>query len=159
MESKKKPVLTELQAQKKAEHYCAYQERSQQEVRNKLYDWGLYPTEVENIIAELISENYINEERFAKAFVSGKFKMNAWGKIKIEQALKMKGISGILLKEALNSIEMEEYLTCLNSVLEKKARSLREKDPYKRKMMLANYAYGRGYESNLIFDILNNKEL
>lgn len=159
MEQKKKLVLTEFQAQQKAEHYCAYQERSQQEVRNKLYSWGVYPNEVENIIAELISENFINEERFASAYVSGRFKMKSWGKLKIQQALKMKGISGIILKDALNSIDMDDYLSRLDSVLEKKAKTLPEKNPYKRKMKLANYAAGRGYESNLIFEILNNKDL
>jgi regulatory protein len=156
---KKKSVFTSLQAQKKAENYCAYQERSQQEVRDKLYSWGIYPNEVENIIAELVLTNFINEERFAMAYVSGKFKMNRWGKIKISQGLKMKGISARLIQESLNSIDMEEYLTQLTLLLEKKAAVLPEKDGYKRKTKLASFALGRGFESPFIFEILNNKDL
>jgi regulatory protein len=156
---KNKTVFTALQAQKKAESYCAYQERSQQEVRDKLYSWGIYPNEVENVISELVLTNFVNEERFAMAYVSGKFNMNRWGKIKIRQGLKMKGISERLIKDSLNSIDIEEYLEQLTILLEKKARVLPEKDAYKRKMKLANFALGKGFESHFIFEILNNKDL
>ena len=156
---RKKVVFTVLQAHKKAESYCAYQERSQQEVRDKLYSWGIYPNEVENVISELVLTNFINEERFALAYVSGKFKMNRWGRIKIKQGLKMKGISERMIKEALDSIDMEEYLAQLTLLLEKKAAVLAEKDGYKRKTKLASFALGRGFESHFIFDILNNKDL
>lgn len=156
---KKRTVFTPLQAQKKAESYCAYQERSQQEVRDKLHSWGLYSNEVENVISELILTNFINEERFAMAYVSGKFKINRWGKIKITQGLKVKGISPKLMSDALNSIDMEEYLMELALLLEKKATVLSEKDTYKRKIKLANFALSRGFETHFIFDILNNKDL
>src|SRR5690554_76738 len=156
---KRKTVYTALQAQKKAESYCAYQERSQQEVRDKLYSWGVYPNEVENVISELVITNFINEERFALAYVSGKFNMNRWGRIKIRQGLKMKGISERMIKEALNSIDLDEYLGQLTLLLEKKAAVLAERDAYKRKTKLASFALGRGFESHFIFDILNNKDL
>lgn len=156
---RKKVVLTPLQAQKKAESYCAYQERSQQEVRDKLYSWGLSPNEVEQVISELVIDNFINEERFATSYVSGRFKIKHWGKRKIEQGLKMKGISPRMIKDSLNSIDMEEYFASLNYLLEKKSAVLQEKDPYKRKMKLANFAIGRGFENEFIFDILNNKDL
>lgn len=156
---KNKIILTALQAQKKAESYCAYQERSQQEVRTKLYSWGIFPNEVESVISELVIDNFINEERFSINYVSGKFKIKHWGKRKIEQGLKIKGISARLIKDSLNSIDMEEYLSSLKLLLEKKAAVLPEKDPYKRKMKLANFAIGKGFESDLIFDILNNKDL
>lgn len=156
---KKKVVYTALQAQKKAESYCAYQERSQQEVRNKLYDWGLYPNEVENVIVELVLSNFINEERFALAYVSGKFKIKKWGKIKIQQGLKLKGISTKMIQDSLKTIDMDDYFEQLTFVLEKKAAILAEKHPYKRKMKLANFAFSRGFESFLIFDILNDKDL
>ena len=112
---KKKIVYTALQAQNKAESYCAYQERSQQEVRNKLYEWGLYPNEVENVIVELLLSNFINEERFALAYVSGKFKINKWGKIKIQQGLKLKGISSKMIQDSLKSIDMDDYFEQLNN--------------------------------------------
>jgi regulatory protein len=72
----------------KAEHFCAYQERSQQEVRDKLYEWGLWPDAVEQSISRLIEGNFLNEDRFAKAYTKGKFNQKAWGKIKIKQGLK-----------------------------------------------------------------------
>lgn len=155
----KKIIYTKLQAYQKAEHYCAYQERSQQEVRNKLYDWGLYAVDVENIIADLITNNFLNEERFARAYAQGRFKIKHWGRIKIKQGLQQKKVSPRLIKEALAQIEPSEYIVRLEVILDKKALVLSEKDPYKRKMKLANFAATKGYESDLIFDILNNKDL
>ena len=94
--AKTKKITDEKAAYVKAEHYCAYQERSQQEVRDKLYEWGLWPDAVENIISELISNNFLNEERFAKAYAQGKFNQKGWGRIKIKQALKLKKVPDIL---------------------------------------------------------------
>lgn len=155
----KKTVLTERQARSKAEHYCAYQERSQQEVRNKLFEWGMLPHEAENIIVDLILDNFINEERFAKAYTSGKFNQNKWGKIKIKQGLKSKGIGEKMIQEVIKTLDEQSYFQALEELLEKKARILPEKDRYKRKAKLANFAASRGFESSLIFEILNNKEL
>ena len=78
-------IIDENAARSKAEHYCAYQERSQQEVRDKLYEWGQYPDVVENIISGLITGNFLNEERFAKAYAIGKFRQKGWGRMKIKQ--------------------------------------------------------------------------
>jgi len=156
---RKKPVFTKLQAYQKAEGFCAYQERSQQEVRDKLYSWGLHSAEVEDVISDLITHNFINEERFAHADASGKFRMKHWGKIKIRQGLQLKKVSPRLIKEALAQIDAESYTETLTNLLEKKALSLSEKDPYKRKMKLAGYAAGKGYENELIFDLLNTKDL
>jgi|SRR5690606_4369089 len=158
-EKKEKVRLTRQQATKRAESYCAYQERSQQEVRDKLYDWGQYPADVENIIVELIAENFLNEERFALAYTSGKFKIKKWGKTKIANGLKFKRVTPRLIKEALDTIDADEYYSTLLEVIEKKARLLKENNPYKRKMMLAQYAASRGFEKDLIFDILNNNDL
>src|SRR5690606_6510429 len=89
----KQTYLTRLQARQKIERYCAYQERSQKEVRNKLYELGLKNSaDVEELISELIQSNFINEERFARAYTLGKFRMKLWGRIKISQGLKQKGI-------------------------------------------------------------------
>lgn len=150
-------ITDEKIALTKAEHFCAYQERAQQEVRDKLYDWGLWPDAVENIIVQLIAGNFLNEERFAKAYVQGKFKQKSWGRIKIKQGLKLKKIPDGLLKKALLTIDGNEYLDMLSKVLQKKAALLNEKDPYRRRYKLQQYAMSRGYESDLIADIL--KEL
>ena len=151
--------LTPKQALAKAEHFCAYQERCQQEVRDKLYSWGLYPNDVEEIIADLITHNFLNEERFALAYVSGKFNMKAWGKVKIKQGLQQKRISTRLIHEALKTIDDDVYMEKLSMVLSKKAHTLQEKDSFKRKVKLTQYALARGFENDLIFDILKDNNL
>ncbi|HTI57411.1 regulatory protein RecX [Mucilaginibacter sp.] len=138
----------------KAENYCAYQERSQQEVRDKLYEWGLYPNQVENIITRLIENNFLNEARFAVAYATGKFRQKGWGKIKIKQGLKLKKVSEPLIKKALNSIDGDDYLQMLNRIIEKKSATITEKLPYKRRYKLQQYAMSRGFESDLISDVL-----
>ncbi|WP_179413894.1 regulatory protein RecX [Mucilaginibacter sp. E4BP6] len=160
MDSPKKIKITdEKVALAKAEHFCAYQERAQQEVRDKLYDWGLWPDAVENIIVKLIGDNFLNEERFAKAYVHGKFKQKSWGRIKIKQGLKIKKIPENLLKKALLTIDGDEYFEMLTKVLSKKAALLTEKVSYKRRYKLQQYALSRGFESDLINDVLKNSEL
>src|SRR5690554_4347267 len=134
-----KKIYTPRQARLKAESYCAYQERSQQEIRDKLYSWGVYPDDVENIIVDLISENFLNEERFAHAYASGKFNIKKWGKGKITSGLKFKQVPPRLIKDALNTIDPDEYFDTLLEVLRKKAALLDERDAYKRRMKLAQY--------------------
>jgi len=138
----------------KAENYCAYQERSQQEVRDKLYEWGLYPTQVENIITRLIESNFLNEARFAVAYATGKFRQKGWGKVKIKQGLNLKKVSEPLIKKALSSIDGDDYLRMLTRVIEKKAVLIKEKEPYKRRYKLQQYAMSRGFEGDLIADVL-----
>jgi len=150
-------IIDENAARSKAEHYCAYQERSQQEVRDKLYEWGQYPDVVENIISGLITGNFLNEERFAKAYAIGKFRQKGWGRMKIKQGLKFKQVPDVLIKKALLGIPGDEYLKMLQKVLAKKGAGLNEKDPYKRNYKLQQYAIGRGYEGDLVKDVL--KEL
>lgn len=147
-------TLDKKSALLKAEHFCAYQERSQQEVRDKLYSYGLKSTEVEEVIAELIESNFLNEQRFAIAYTLGKFRMKGWGKIKIKQGLKLKKVSPKLIDNALKQIEGEVYLERLKGILEKKATLIRENDDFKRKQKLILYAMGKGYEKDLILDVL-----
>ncbi|RYE27495.1 MAG: RecX family transcriptional regulator [Sphingobacteriaceae bacterium] len=156
----RKPKITDPKiGLQKAEKYCVYQERSQQEVRQKLYDLGLYPRDVEQIISELISNNFLNEARFASAYALGKFRMKGWGKIKIKQALKLKRVPENLIKKALEQIDLDDYLARLQEILEKKAALLKEKEPYKRNYQLKTYAYGKGYEGNLVAEILKDSNL
>ncbi len=152
-------ITDEKLACTKAEHYCAYQERAQQEVRDKLYEWGLWPDAVERIISQLIENNFLNEERFAKAYAIGKFRQKKWGKKKISQVLKFKRVPAVLIKKALLQIDGDEYLQALQSILTKKATQLIEKDAYKRRYKLQQYALGRGFENDLILDVLKASEL
>ena len=156
---KSKPVYAKNVASAKAENYCAYQERSQQEVRDKLYDWGLHHDEVEEVISELIQSNFLNEERFAMAYVSGKFNIKKWGKIKIKQGLKLKRVPEKMIIKALNTIDYDKYLQVLLATAEKKAPFITEKDPYKRKYKLVSYLMGKGFESNLISEVLKANNL
>jgi|SRR6185312_8062155 len=152
-------IIDAKTAHAKAEHYCAYQERSQQEARDKLYEWGLRTADVENIISELIQDNFLNEERFSKAYALGKFRQKGWGKAKIKQGLKFKRVPDVLIKKALSAIPGDEYVAMLQKVLAKKAKILTEKDPFKRNYKLKQYAIGRGYEGELIGDILRDGEM
>jgi len=144
--------FTPAQAKLKAESYCAYQERSQQEVRDKLYEWGLHSVDVERIIGELITDNFLNEERFALAYASGKFRMKAWGRNKIKQGLIFKKVSLPLIKIALAHLDDAEYLQKVDDILFKKANTLKDKNPYLRTNKLVQYAISRGFESAIVYD-------
>ncbi|HVW13869.1 MAG TPA: regulatory protein RecX [Mucilaginibacter sp.] len=150
-------ITDEKVALAKAENYCAYQERSQQEVRDKLYEWGLYPSAIENIIARLIENNFLNEERFAIAYAIGKLRQKGWGRIKIKQGLKLKKVSEPLIKKALKNIDENEYLEILHKTIQKKRVTITEKVPYKRNYKLHQYALSRGFEGDLITDVLRDE--
>lgn len=155
----KQVILDKKSALAKAESWCAYQERSQHEVRNKLYEWGLKSSEVEEVLTELILTNFLNEERFAMAYVSGKVNIKKWGKIKIKQGLKLKKVSDKLIQKALNSIEDDKYLANLQVTALKKSAVLTEKNPLKRKYKLITYLQSKGFESDLIFELLKDNNL
>lgn len=156
--NEKKRSYTPRQAKLKAESYCAYQERAQQEVRDKLYDWGLYPDDVELIISGLISENFLNEERFAKSFTLGKFRMKGWGKIKIKQHLKSKRVSDPLIKLALKEIDLDDYDAKLDEIIEKKRREFSSKLTIEEKAKLIRYVQSKGFESDLIYAKINSRK-
>lgn len=157
-ENKKKKWLEPSQAVPKAQAWCTYQERSQQEARDKLYEWGLHRNEVENIIADLITSGFINEERFAKAYAGGKFRIKKWGRVKIRLELKRKQITDYCIRKGLQEIDDREYSKTLKKVLEEKARSITEKNPLKRNYKVAQYAISRGFEPELVWDMLRGEE-
>ena len=152
-------IFSRQQAKVKAESYCTYQERSQFEIRNKLYEWGLHQRDVEEIISELIELNFLNEERFALVYSLGKFRIKGWGKIKIRQGLKLKRIPDKLIIKSLKSIEYDDYLMMLKKILQKKSNTISEKDPFKKRYLLTRFASSKGYESDLITDLLINNKL
>ncbi len=143
---------TKKEAFLKACNFCAYQERTQQEVRDKLYELGLFTDEVEDLICTLIEENFINEERFAKTYAGSKFRIKKWGRLKIEKALKDKRISSYCIKQGMAEIEEEEYLQTLSNLLQKKYESLNESNTYIRKNKTAQYLLSKGYENYLIWE-------
>ena len=158
LEQHKKKIPDRNTALLKAQQYCAYQERCQQEVRDKLYDWGLHQQDVEQIIAALIEEQFIQEERFAILFAGGKFRIKKWGKIKIKTELKRKKISNYCIKKALDAIENDTYIQVLEELLQKKSALNKEKNKYKRFSQIAAYAVSKGYEAELVREILNKED-
>lgn len=149
------PVTTLRQQSKiKATRYCAYQERTQQEVRNKLYSYGLAGDVVEDLLAELITEGFVNEERYTKAFCRGKFINNKWGRIKITLELRQKKISEYCIRTGLQEIEEEDYLKLLKNLTDQKWKSLEGEDAYVRKHKTARYAIGKGFEPELVWQAI-----
>ena len=152
-------ILDKKQALAKAESFCAYQERSQKEVRGKLLDLGMRGDDLEEIITDLILNNFLNEERFAMNYASGKFNIKHWGRIKIKQGLKLKGVPDKMLQKAIYSLDEDDYLLTLEKLAVKKAESLSENDPFKRKMKLMSYLQAKGFETDLILLVLKASSL
>jgi regulatory protein len=151
-----KKRLTPDQALQKAKHYCAYQERSHAEAKEKLYSFGLWKNEVEKIISQLIEEDYLNEERFAAAFARGKFRMKQWGRVKIKYELKQKQVSEYCIKKGLKEIREEEYQKILVKLAEEKLNTLKsEKNIYTKKRKAMDYLLQKGYERDLVLSIIN----
>jgi regulatory protein len=147
--------LTPNQALQKLKHYCAYQDRCHSEVKEKLYSYGLFSTDVDACISTLIEENYLNEERFAIQFAGGKFRMKKWGRVKIKYELKRKQISDYCIKKALSTIDDEVYLQNLQTDFEKKISTLKsEKNIFTKKRKIKDYLQQKGYELDLITDLL-----
>lgn len=137
----------------KAASYCAYQERTQDEVRLRLKKWDVWGEEADEIIAELISQNYLSEERFAKTYAGGKFRMKNWGRMKIKQELHRRGLSEYSIEKGMKEIGDQAYQQGLKELLTKKKILLErtETDKFKLKQKLARFAMGKGYESELIW--------
>jgi len=152
--SKKEKVYTQQEALIKISSFCAYQERTQQEARDKLYGFGLHKDMVETLISKLITENFINEERFARTYAGGKFRIKKWGRVKIKDGLKAKGVSDYCIKKGMLEIDPKDYMFTLLSLIEKRSEKEKEKNEYKRKHKIAQYLHGKGYESDLVWDIL-----
>ena len=148
--SEKKPYLTREQALMKAKQYCAYQERSHYEVVQKLWDLGVRKAEHDEIIAALIEEDYLNEERFAIQFAGGKFRMKDWGRRKIYYALKEKQVSDYCINKALKSIPQADYMKTLYTLAEKKYDALKGEQYLARRKKTLDYLMQKGFEPDLV---------
>ncbi len=145
-------------ALQKIRQYCAYQERNHREVKEKLYSFGLYRDEVEQLLAQLIEENYLNEERYAIAFAGGKFRMKGWGRIKIRHQLKQQQVSDYCIRKALAAIDEDTYLGQLQKLLDDKNEALRnEKNSFVRRKKVQAYLMQKGYEPDLIYELLKDR--
>jgi regulatory protein len=139
------------EAKKKAFHYCAYQERSHLEVKRKLYDFGLTTPEVNELLTYLITEEFLNEERFAKAFAGGKFRLKKWGKLKIIQALEAKGLTKNCIRIGLKEIEEEDYEKTLETILREKSFATEDQNRFMLRDKLSKFAIQKGYEPELVW--------
>ncbi len=142
----------------KAAGFCAYQERTQAEVRDRLYEWGIRDDEAEEMIVYLIENNYLNEERFAKAYAGGKFRMNQWGRVRIKHEMRYKGLSDYCIKIGLAEIDEDDYLEAIKKMINRKANKDDFENPYLKKHKLARYIIGKGYEQELVWRLLDEKE-
>lgn len=134
--------------------YCAYRDRSQKEVEVKLKEMRMIPEACEQITIKLMQEDFLNEERFARSFVRGKFRIKKWGRIKIKQELKAREISAPLIKIALTEIDDREYYKTVEELSEKKFLLIKEKDPFKKRKKLSSYLLQKGYESSLVYEVV-----
>ena len=151
----KKQTYTLEEAKRKLEHFCAYQERSHKEVSQKLQDMHMIPKAMDIIIVHLIEHNFLNEERFAKAFVRGKFNIKKWGKRRLILELRKKDIAKANINTAINEINDEIYYKTLDELAEKRLSTLNETNRLKKKKKLIDYLLYRGWESHLVYEKAN----
>ena len=153
-----KKYLTKEQALQKLKHYCAYQERCHNDVKEILYKLGVWKKEHDEIIAALIEENYLNEERFAIAYTGGKFRINSWGRVKIKYALKQKQVSEYCIKKAMKQISEEDYMKLLNKLAKEKYAALKADQYLVRKKKTMDYLITKGFETNLVVAMLEKEK-
>lgn len=147
-----KKTYTVDEAKKRLERYCAYQERCHKEVNQKLYEMRMIPEARDQIIVHLLQDDFLSEERYAKAFVRGKFRIKKWGKQRLKLELKRKEINKTIIDIALKEIKTEEYFNVFNTLVEKKLVTIKETNQQKKRKKLADYLFYRGWESQLVYD-------
>ena len=150
-----KKSFTVDEIKKKLEHYCVYQDRCHKEVETKMKEYHLIPEAKEIILLHLVQSNFLNEERFAKSFARGKFRIKCWGKQRIVRELKFKDISAYYIKTALKEIDELEYLNTIYRITKNRNTVIKEENVFKRKRKLIDFLMRKGYESDLIYKTVN----
>lgn len=153
-----KEIYSIKEAILKIEHYCAYQERCHQEVESKLWEMKLDSDERDQVMAHLIDQNFLNEERFARSFARGKHRIKHWGKIRIVNELKLRKINQTLIRMALNEITDEEYFETFEALSQKNWESIRETNSLKKRKKFCDFLLRRGFESHLIYEKVKQLE-
>ncbi len=143
------------EAKVKLQQFCAYQDRCHKEVIEKLQKMNMIPEAIDAIVTELIQDNFLNEERFARSFARGKFRIKKWGRLRIVRELKFRNISKFVIDAALKEIEETAYLNTLDELAQKRAKAVKETNPLKRKKKIADYLLYRGWESHLVYQKIN----
>jgi regulatory protein len=136
------------------QRYCAYQDRCHQECRTKLLELGVYGDTLEEILDALIADDYLDEERFAKSYARGKFRMKQWGRIRIVSELKFRKISAYCIKEALKEIDEADYIKTIQELIEKYGRVHPALEGFDLRQKTTQYVIGRGFEGDLVYPLI-----
>jgi regulatory protein len=142
----------------KAMALCAYHEYCSSEIRSRLSSWGIGNDDSEQLISVLIKEKFINDSRYSAAFAKDKFNQNKWGKIKIAAHLRSKNISEETIQSALDEIDDESYIKMIRDTINAHRRFVKAKNLYDLKGKLLRFGLSKGFESNLLYDILNETD-
>ena len=145
--------MTKEQAFQKLKHFCGYQERCHSEVREKLFSLGIKKTDQDEIIAQLIQENYLNEERFAITFAGGKFRIKQWGRIRIKAELKKRRVSDYCINKALQQVSEKEYLQTMKRLAAKYYASQKDEPATVRKKKMIDHLLQKGFEAEMVYAI------
>ena len=138
---------------KKAEQFCAYQERCHKDVVQKLYDLRANKEEIDQIVVRLIEYNFLNEERFARSFARGKHSIKKYGKVRIINELKFRNISAYNIKKAMEEISDEIYQNTFAELSDRAWHSIQEKNSLKKKKKFCDFLLRKGYESDLVYQV------
>ena len=155
--SDKKHVIESSYIFEKAKHYCAYQERCVFEMKKKLLDWNVKPEVADKIIVMLEKENYLDEERFARVFTGGKFRIKKWGKNKIISELRMRKLPELIIQIGLDEINEYEYLKTLKQIIGKKRAEFSDPDSFENRNKIYRFVVSKGYEKYLVLKYLQNE--
>lgn len=151
-EAEKNKPIDFAKAKVKIAKYCAYQERSHSEVEQKLYSYGLHSNQVQELLAWLITENYVNEERYATTFAGGKFRLKKWGKLKIEKHLAQKKVSQYSIDKALALIDEEDYIATMEDLIDRKRHAVSANNIYELRNKVARSLINKGFEPERVWD-------
>ncbi len=154
--SKYKKYYSKEDALALLQRYCVYQDRCHKEVKSKLVSIGVYGDDLDEILVSLIQDDFLNEERFARSFARGKFRIKNWGRIKIRLELKARGVSDYCIKKGMSEIDEADYENSLHNLLAKKSELLSGTSVTLRKQKIFKYALQKGYESHLIQKLLRD---
>lgn len=150
----KKLTFTVEEAKRSLERFCIYQDRCHQEIEKKLAEMHMIPEACEVVILHLMENDFINEERFSKSFARGKFRIKKWGKQRIIRELRMREISAHNIETALKEIDNDEYFRTLYEIAERRFAGINESNSLKKKKKLIDFLMRKGYENNLIFEVV-----
>jgi regulatory protein len=153
-ESEETPLI-----QQKIRYFCSYQERCISDVEKKLKDLVVQSKLIPGIINQLQQDGYLNEERFSRAFAGGKFRLNKWGRSKIEFEMKIRGIPELIIQEGMTEIDDSEYLQTLKELMIHKLNEIKSDKNVHIREKIINFAYGKGYEMELILGLIKEMKI